>query len=420
MSKIKKVAAQEVLDSRGNPTVSVIAVTDKGECGQATVPSGASTGTYEALELRDSDPKRYQGKGVLQAVANVNTKLGPAVIGMAADQQKEIDQKMIELDGTNNKAKLGANAILGVSMACAKVAAASQNLPLFRYLRSLTELGEEYKLPLPMMNIINGGKHADSDLDIQEFMIVPHAAEFKERIRAGAEIFYSLKNVLETKNKSVSVGDEGGFAPKLSSHKEALDLILLAISKTNYTLGEDVSLALDAAASEFYKPEAKKYFIQLESLSLSDDELINMYEEWIANYPIVSLEDGLSEDDWEGWKKLTERLKGKVQLVGDDLFVTNQERFKKGINQNIANAILIKLNQIGTLTETLGCIKMAQDNGYNTVISHRSGETADTFIADLSVAVNSPYIKTGSLSRGERVVKYNRLIEIEQELEASN
>jgi len=419
-SKIKKIQALEILDSRGNPTVEVKAITDNGFCGITSIPSGASTGTYEALELRDNDPNRYRGKGVLKAVENVNTKLAPAIEGMGVEKQEEIDQKMIKLDGTENKAKLGANAILGVSLACAKAAAASQRAPLYQYLRSLTSIKGEYQFPLPMMNVINGGKHADSGLDIQEFMIVPRAAEFKERIRMGAEIFYSLKSVLETKNLPVSVGDEGGFAPHLNSHKEAMDLILLAISKTNYTVGSDVSLALDSAASEFYKSEAEKYFLQLENLSLSSEEIIKMYEDWLANYPIISLEDGLSEDDWNGWVKLTAKLKDKIQLVGDDLFVTNIERLKKGIDQSIANAILIKLNQIGTLTETLKCIQVAKDNGYRIVISHRSGETSDTVISDLSVAVNAEYIKTGSLSRGERVVKYNRLMEIEEELSMIN
>jgi len=419
-SKIKKIQALEILDSRGNPTVEVKAITDNGFCGITSIPSGASTGTYEALELRDNDPNRYRGKGVLKAVENVNTKLAPAIEGMGVEKQEEIDQKMIKLDGTENKAKLGANAILGVSLACAKAAAASQRAPLYQYLRSLTSIKGEYQFPLPMMNVINGGKHADSGLDIQEFMIVPRAAEFKERIRMGAEIFYSLKSVLETKNLPVSVGDEGGFAPHLNSHKEAMDLILLAISKTNYTVGSDVSLALDSAASEFYKSEAEKYFLQLENLSLSSEEIIKMYEDWLANYPIISLEDGLSEDDWNGWVKLTAKLKDKIQLVGDDLFVTNIERLKKGIDQSIANAILIKLNQIGTLTETLKCIQVAKDNGYRIVISHRSGETSDTVISDLSVAVNAEYIKTGSLSRGERVVKYNRLMEIEKEFSMIN
>jgi len=419
-SKIKKIQALEILDSRGNPTVEVKAITDNGFCGITSIPSGASTGTYEALELRDNDPNRYRGKGVLKAVENVNTKLAPAIEGMGVEKQEEIDQKMIKLDGTENKAKLGANAILGVSLACAKAAAASQRAPLYQYLRSLTSIKGEYQFPLPMMNVINGGKHADSGLDIQEFMIVPRAAEFKERIRMGAEIFYSLKSVLETKNLPVSVGDEGGFAPHLNSHKEAMDLILLAISKTNYTVGSDVSLALDSAASEFYKSEAEKYFLQLENLSLSSEEIIKMYEDWLANYPIISLEDGLSEDDWNGWVKLTAKLKDKIQLVGDDLFVYNIEQLKKGIDQSIANAILIKLNQIGTLTETLKCIQVAKDNNYRIVISHRSGETADTVISDLSVAVNAEYIKTGSLSRGERVVKYNRLMEIENELRMMN
>lgn len=417
MSKIKNIHAREILDSRGNPTIEVAVVTDSDAEGVASIPSGASTGTYEALELRDSDPNRYQGKGVIKAVENVNTKIAPAIKGESVEKQQELDKKMIELDGTENKAKLGANAILGVSLACAKAAATLLKIPLYQYLRSLTKIKGDYELPLPMMNIVNGGKHADSDLDIQEFMIVPQAPEFKERIRMGAEVFYSLKSVLESKNLSLLVGDEGGFAPPLNTHTEAMDLILLAISRTGYTVGEDVALALDAAASEFYKSAAKKYFLKLEKLSLSAEEMVNMYADWQAQYPIISLEDGLSEDDWEGWEKLTKKLKDKIQLVGDDLFVTNIDRFQKGIDRKIANAILIKLNQIGTLTETLNCIQVAQDNNYHVVISHRSGETADTFISDLSVAVNAAYIKTGSLSRGERVVKYNRLMAIEEELD---
>lgn len=420
MSKIKTIHAREILDSRGNPTVEVEVVTDSDVSGVASVPSGASTGTYEALELRDGDLNRYQGKGVLKAVENVNTKLAVALKGTAVGKQREIDEKMMEIDGTENKAKLGANAILGVSLACARAAALSLKIPLYQHLRSLTKMEGEYELPFPMMNIVNGGKHADTELDIQEFMIVPQAEEFRERIRMGAEIFYSLKNVLESKNLSLLVGDEGGFAPRVETHTAAMDLILLAVSRTGYTIGKDVALALDAAASEFYKTAAKKYFLKLEKLSLTSEEMVNMYADWQAEYPLISLEDGLSEDDWEGWEKLTKKLKDKLLLVGDDLFVTNLNRFKKGIERKIANAILIKLNQIGTLTETLDCVQLAQDNDYQVVISHRSGETADSFIADLSVAVNAEYIKTGSLSRGERVVKYNRLMEIEEELRKNN
>jgi len=415
-TKIKDIIAREILDSRGNPTVEVKVLTDKDIVAVADIPSGASTGTYEALELRDNDPDRYLGKGVLKAVENVNTKLAPLLKGEAVEKQKEIDEKMMELDGTENKAKLGANAILGISLACAKAAAAAAKTPLYQYLRSLTKIKGEYKFPLPMMNIINGGKHADSDLDIQEFMIIPQAPEFRERVRKGVEIFYSLKSVLESKNYPVSVGDEGGFAPQLSANTEAMDLILLAVSRTGYELDQDISLALDVAAAEFYNGSAKKYFLKLDGQSLSVDEMISLYADWQTRYHLSSIEDGLTEDDWEGWQKLTAKLKKKLLLVGDDLFVTNPKRLQKGIQENIANAIVIKSNQIGTLTETFDCIQLAQDNDYQIVITHRSGETADTFIADLSVAVNAEFIKTGSVSRGERISKYNRLMEIEDEL----
>ncbi|MFH1534840.1 MAG: phosphopyruvate hydratase [Patescibacteria group bacterium] len=415
-AKIKEIHAREILDSRGNPTIEVKVVTSDGNIGVADVPSGASTGTYEALELRDNNPDRYVGKGVLKAVENVNDKLAPALKDFALGKQGSLDKKMIEIDATENKAKLGANAILGVSLAYARASASSAGIPLYEYLRTLTKIKGEYTLPLPMMNIINGGEHADNDLSVQEFMIVPNAETFRERVRMGAEIFHSLKVVLKNRSLSVMVGDEGGFAPKVQAHTEAMDLIMMAVSKTNYETEKNVSFALDSAASEFYNSSANKYLLQPEQQSMTAEEMINMYADWQANYPIISIEDGLAEDDWDGWQLMTKKLKDKMMLVGDDLYVTNLSRFQKGIDKGIANSILIKLNQIGTLTETLDCINLAKENGYKTVISHRSGETGDTFIADLSVAVNSEYIKTGSLSRGERIVKYNRLMEIENEI----
>ncbi|MBU1075323.1 phosphopyruvate hydratase [Patescibacteria group bacterium] len=415
-AKIKEIHAREILDSRGNPTIEVKVVTSDGNIGVADVPSGASTGTYEALELRDNNPDRYVGKGVLKAVENVNDKLAPALKDFALGKQGNLDKKMIEIDATENKAKLGANAILGVSLAYARASASSAGIPLYEYLRTLTKIKGEYTLPLPMMNIINGGEHADNDLSVQEFMIVPNAETFRERVRMGAEIFHSLKVVLKNRNLSVMVGDEGGFAPKVKAHTETMDLIMMAVSKTNYETEKNVSFALDSAASEFYNSSANKYLLQPEQQSMTAEEMINMYADWQANYPIISIEDGLAEDDWDGWQLMTKKLKDKMMLVGDDLYVTNLSRFQKGIDKGIANSILIKLNQIGTLTETLDCINLAKENGYKTVISHRSGETGDTFIADLSVAVNSEYIKTGSLSRGERIVKYNRLMEIENEI----
>lgn len=417
--KIKEIYAREILDSRGNPTVEVKVVSSDGNVGVADVPSGASTGTYEALELRDADPDRYMGKGVLKAVENVNDKLAPALTGFDLGKQADLDKKMIEIDATENKAKLGANAILGVSLAYARVSAASADMPLYEYLSTLARTKGKYSFPLPMMNIINGGEHADNELSVQEFMIVPSAETFRERVLMGAEIFHSLKVVLENKNLSVMVGDEGGFAPKVQAHTEAMDLILMAVSKTHYEAGKNVSFALDAAASEFFNSSANKYLLQPEQKSMTAEEMVSMYADWQANYPIISIEDGLAEDDWDGWQLMTKELKDKMMLVGDDLYVTNLSRFKKGIDKGIANSILIKLNQIGTLTETLDCISLAKENGYKTVISHRSGETGDTFIADLSVAVNSEYIKTGSLSRGERIVKYNRLMEIEEEINKS-
>lgn len=415
MIKIKKVIAREILDSRGNPTVEVDVVLENGIIGRAAVPSGASTGEHEALELRDGDEKRYSGKGVLKAVKNVNEVIAPQLIGKDATKQEEIDRLMIELDGTENKGKLGANAILGASLAVAKAGAISSNLPLYQYIRKgygLRVTG--YELPVPMMNVINGGSHADNNVDLQEFMIVPLGKTFRESLRIGAEVFHNLKKVLKKKGYSTAVGDEGGFAPDLKSNEEAIQVILEGIKRAAYKEGEDVVLALDPAASEFYQDG--KYILTSEKKNLSASEMIDFYKDWVDKYPIVSIEDGLAQDDWEGWKKLTLKLGKRIQIVGDDLFVTNPKRLKRGIEEGIANSILIKLNQIGTLTETIETIKMAKEAGYTTVISHRSGETEDTTIADIAVAVNAGQIKTGSCSRSERVAKYNQLLRIEEEL----
>ena len=413
MPEITKIFAREVLDSRGNPTVQVDCYLDDGLAfGRASVPSGASTGTFEALELRDGD-KRYGGKGVEKAVSNVNGIIAKKLVGFDALNQALIDRTLIELDGTENKSKLGANAILGVSMAVARAAADYLELPLYRYIGGITAR----TLPVPMMNVINGGVHADNPLDIQEFMIVPCGApSFREALRYGAETFHALKKLLREKGYSTAVGDEGGFAPPMKSTKEALDFMIKAIESAGYSPGKDIYLALDAAASEFYRDGA--YII--EGNTLSSAELVSFYEELVENYPIISIEDGLAEEDWEGWKILYERLGQKVQLVGDDIFVTNVKRIKRGIEEKTANSVLIKLNQIGTVTETIEAVELAHKNGLTTVISHRSGETEDTFIADLAVGVGSGLIKTGSLSRSERIAKYNRLLVIEEELAGSS
>ncbi|RKZ00405.1 MAG: phosphopyruvate hydratase [Candidatus Hydrothermota bacterium] len=415
MAKIEALKAREVLDSRGNPTVQVDCYLDNGVVGRATVPSGASTGSREALELRDNDPKRYLGKGVLKAIENVNGVIADRLKGHDALKQAEIDRILIELDGTENKSCLGANAILGVSMAVARAAAISLGIPLYRYLGGVNAK----VLPTPMMNVINGGVHADNPLDIQEFMIVPVGApNFREAVRYGAEVFHNLKKILKEKGLATGVGDEGGFAPQISSTEEALNLLVEAIEKANYEPGKDVSLALDAAASEFFDEKHKKY--KFEGKEMTSDELIDFYEKLLEKFPmIISIEDGLAESDWDGWKKMTERLGDKVQLVGDDLFVTNVKYIKKGIEMGVANSVLIKLNQIGTVTETLDAIELAHKAGYTAVISHRSGETEDTTIADLAVATNTGLIKTGSLSRSERTAKYNRLMVIEEELGAA-
>ncbi|TLY38230.1 MAG: phosphopyruvate hydratase [Nitrospirae bacterium] len=412
MSAIAEIKAREILDSRGNPTIEVDVVLESGACGRAAVPSGASTGEREALELRDGDKKRYLGKGVRKAVGNVQRILAPSLLGMDATKQGELDQKMITLDGTPTKGKLGANAILGVSLAVAKAAAEEAGMPFYRYLGGANAL----ELPVPMMNIINGGAHADNNLDLQEFMIVPVGApSFSEAIRMATEVFHTLKGLLKKKGLNTAVGDEGGFAPNLGSNEEALALAVTAIEAAGYRPGRDIALALDAAASEFY--EGGRYMLKGEKQAeRSSEDMVKYYEGLLRRYPIVSIEDGLSEKDWEGWRMLTERLRDRVQLVGDDIFVTNPQIFSKGIAEGIGNAILIKLNQIGTLTETLDTMEMAKRAGYAVVVSHRSGETEDTTIADLSVALNTGQIKTGSLSRTDRTAKYNQLLRIEEEL----
>ncbi len=411
MARIIGVKASEILDSRGNPTVEVDVFLASGVVGTAMVPSGASTGKREAIELRDGDKARYLGKGVLKAVGNVNTIIREAIIGMDATDQVALDQKMIELDGTDNKAILGANAILGVSMAAAHAAAKEAGIPLYRYLNT----SGKFILPVPMMNIINGGSHADNSVDLQEFMILPVGAPtFREAIRYGAEVFHNLAKVLKSKGLATTVGDEGGFAPNLSSNEEAIEVILEAIELAGYKAGEDIYLGMDAAASEYYKDG--KYVLDAEGKSLSSEEMTDFFVDWVEKYPIISIEDGLDENDWDGWKVQTEKLAGKIQLVGDDLFVTNPAILQEGIDKGIANSILIKVNQIGTLTETLAAINMASEAGYSAVISHRSGETEDTTIADLVVATGTGQIKTGSLSRSDRIAKYNRLMKIEDEL----
>lgn len=408
---IVDVLAREIMDSRGNPTVEVDVLLEDGTMGRAAVPSGASTGAYEAVELRDGDKNRYQGKGVLKAVKNVNEIIAPEVIGMDALDQIGVDQVMLELDGTPNKAKLGANAILGVSMAVAKAAAAASGLTLYQYLGGINAK----ELPVPMMNILNGGKHADNNVDVQEFMILPVGAEsFAEALRMGSEIYHSLKKVLGSRNLATAVGDEGGFAPNLASNEEALKVIIEAIEKAGYKPGEQVMLGLDVAATEIYKDG--NYHLEGEGVVKTPAEMVEYYSQLVEKYPIISIEDGMSEDDWDGWKMLTDRLGGKIQLVGDDLFVTNVERLSQGIATRTANSILVKVNQIGTLTETFDTIEMAKRAGYTCVISHRSGETEDATIADIAVAVNAGQIKTGAPARTDRVAKYNQLLRIEEQL----
>lgn len=415
MSYIAEIFARQILDSRGNPTVEVDVVTDDGAMGRAAVPSGASTGVHEAVELRDDDKKVYVGKGVLKAVANVNDTIAPELVGYDVADQTGIDQLMIALDGTENKGKLGANALLAVSMAVAKAAAEEAELPLFRYIG-----GTNAKtLPVPMMNILNGGAHADNKIDFQEFMVMPvGASSFSEGLRWGVEIFHALKTVLKKKGYSTNVGDEGGFAPNIGSNEEAIDTVMEAINASGYKAGSQIFIAMDAANSELYKG-GKYVFHKSDGKSLSSDNLVKFWENWAAQYPIASIEDGMAEDDWEGWKALTQALGSKVQLVGDDLFVTNVIRLKQGIDKSIANGLLVKVNQIGTVTETIDAVSMAQNAGYNTIMSHRSGETEDTTIADLAVALNCGQIKTGSASRTDRIAKYNQLIRIEELLGAS-
>ncbi len=414
MPNISNIFAREVLDSRGNPTVEVEVFTDSGAFGRAIVPSGASTGEHEAIELRDGDKARYLGKGVLQAVRNVNEVIAPNLVGYDVTFQTSIDNIMLELDGTKNKSKLGANAILGVSMAVAKAAADFVGLPLYLYLGGFNAK----QLPTPMMNIINGGSHADNNVDFQEFMIMPVGAEsFREALRMGAEVFHNLKKVLSSKGFNTSVGDEGGFAPDLKSNEDGIKVILEAIEKAGFVPGKDIVLAMDVAASEFYNKETKLYELKGEGKTLNSKQMVEFYAQLVEKYPIISIEDGLDENDWDGWLELTKALGKKIQLVGDDLFVTNTEKLAKGIKLGIANSILIKVNQIGTLTETFNAIEMAKRAGYTAVVSHRSGETEDTTIAEIAVATNAGQIKTGSLSRTDRIAKYNQLLRIEEELD---
>lgn len=415
--KIKDIKAREVLDSRGNPTVSVKVTLEGGISAEASVPSGASTGVHEALELRDGDKNRYGGKGVQKACRNVNQKIFPLLKGVEATRQRAIDKMMLDLDGTENKSKLGANAILGVSLAVARAAATARRKPLYEYIRKTYRLDYRgYKLPLPMMNVLNGGQHADWAIDFQECIIIPQQKKFAERVRAGSEVFHALKKILKSKGFVTSVGDEGGYAPHLKSNEQAFQLIMDAIRMAGYKPGRDIALGSDVAASEFYDEKKNRYVLRVDKKSYTAAQMSDLYLRWLKKYPFMTLEDGLAEDDWENWVDHTKRLGKKLVLVGDDLFVTNVKRLKKGIDMGVGNSILIKLNQIGSLSETIDAIELAHKNGYQTAISHRSGETADPFIADLAVAVNSEFIKTGSLSRSERLSKYNRLMQIEMEL----
>ncbi len=417
MSKIAKTIGREILDSRGNPTVEADVFLEDGSMGRASVPSGASTGEHEAVELRDGEKSRYLGKGTRKAVLNINTQIAAAISGMDATRQEEIDRAMIKVDGTRNKGRLGANAILAVSMAAARASAISERTPLYRYLGGVSA----WILPVPMMNILNGGAHADNSVDVQEFMIAPYGApNFAEALRMGAEVFHTLKTVLKKKGYSTAVGDEGGFAPNLKSNEEAIEVILEAMTQAGYHAGADIGIALDPASSEFYDSEKAKYiFKKSDKSEKASEEMVEFWSNWVRQYPIVSIEDGMAEDDWRGWKLLTDRLGEKIQLVGDDLFVTNTERLSRGIQEGVANSILIKVNQIGTLTETMEAMRMAATAGYTAVVSHRSGETEDTFISDLVVATGAGQIKTGSASRTDRIAKYNQLLRIEEELGAT-
>ncbi|MFT5336421.1 MAG: enolase [Luteibaculaceae bacterium] len=413
MSFIQEITGREILDSRGNPTVEVEVITTSGIVGRAAVPSGASTGIHEAVELRDGDTDRYLGKGVLKAVENVNDVLAQALVGAYIFDQEAIDRRMIELDGTENKANIGANAILGVSLAVAKAAADESGLPLYKYIGGVSAS----TLPVPMMNILNGGSHADNSIDMQEFMIMPVGANsFREGLRMGVEVFHSLKSVLQSKGMSTNVGDEGGFAPNMGSNDEAIEAVLQAIEKAGFKPGDDFQIALDAASSEFFDAKKERYILSSTGDELTSDEMVSYWADWCSKYPIVSIEDGLHEDDWAGWKNLTDRLGDKIQLVGDDLFVTNSKRLGQGIEMGVANSILVKVNQIGTLSETIQAVNLAHRNKYTSVMSHRSGETEDVTIADLSVALNCGQIKTGSASRSDRIAKYNQLLRIEENL----
>lgn len=416
MGQITSIFARQILDSRGNPTIEVDVYTDRGALGRAAVPSGASTGVHEAVELRDNDKNTYMGKGVLNAVNNVNTAIAEELRGMYVEDQNAIDAAMIELDGSDNKQNLGANAILGVSLACAKAAAQETGQPLFKYIGGVNA----NVMPIPMMNILNGGSHADNKVDVQEFMVMPVGAEsFSAALRMGTEVFHHLKSVLKSKGHSTNVGDEGGFAPNLASNEEALEVVLTAIEKAGYKPGQDIYIALDAAASEFYDEKSGLYLFESTGQKFNSDEMVAFWENWVNKYPIISIEDGLAEDDWKGFKAMTQKIGNRCQIVGDDLFVTNVKRLSQGIQQGVANSILVKVNQIGSLTETINAVELAKQNAYTSVMSHRSGETEDTTIADLAVALNTGQIKTGSASRSDRIAKYNQLIRIEEILGAS-
>lgn len=418
MAKIKNIKAREILDSRGNPTVETRVFLDNGLSAASSVPSGASTGIHEAWELRDGDANRYHGKGVLQAVKNVNEKIQPELIGMDAIEVEKIDRKMIKMDGTENKKKLGANAILSVSLASARVGAKAEEKELFAHIADVYGYSDNFSLPTPSFNIFNGGSHADTNLDFQEFMILPiKDRTIKEKIRMGAEIFHELGDVLKSKGLDTDVGNEGGYAPDIQSSVQALELIMAAIVNAGYKPGEDIGLGMDVGSSEFFEPKTGKYLFKLDNATFSRDTMIGLFNEWFRRFPIISIEDGLDQDDWDGWRELTEELGKEMLLIGDDLFVTNINRLRKGLKERAANAILIKPNQVGSLSETIDCIKLAQKHNYKLMASHRSGETCDTFIADLSVAVGAEYIKSGSLSRSERLCKYNRLMEIEDIIE---
>jgi len=412
--KIKKITAREILDSRGNPTIETKTILENGIFAKASVPSGASTGIHEALELRDNDKNRYGGKGVLKAVKNVNTEINRKLKGIDATKQEMIDEIMIKLDGTKNKKKLGANAILSVSLACVRVAAKARNLELYEYIRSTFKFNKKIKLPIPFFNIFNGGEHADTNLDFQEFMVVPIIKKsFSERVRIGAEIFHELGRILRRAGFDTDVGNEGGYAPDIVSSVQAIELITAAIIKVGYRPGKDIGLGIDVGSSQLYNKETGKYIFKLDQANFTTNTLVGFYYEWFRKYPVISIEDGLAEDDWQGWQELTRELGQEILLVGDDLFVTNINRFRRGLKEKVANTILIKPNQVGSLSETISCVKLAQQNNYKIMVSHRSGETCDDFIADLAVAVKADFIKAGSLSRGERLAKYNRLMEIE-------